>query len=139
MKDKGGRFLRNKLLRGAAIGLAAFAVTAVLWGLGVFRTLEWKSWDARVRLGADPSRAAADIVLLAIDQTSLDAYNKQQGLPWPWPRQMYVAVLDFLKAGGAKTVFFDLILTEPSGFGVEDDDAFAAAIARSDNVLLPFS
>lgn len=138
MKDKGGRFLRNKLLRGAAIGLAVFAVTAVLWGLGVFRTLEWKSWDARVRLGADPSRAAADIVLLAVDQTSLDAYNKQQGLPWPWPRQMYVAVLDFLKAGGAKTVFFDLILTEPSGFGVEDDDAFAAAIARSGNVLLPF-
>ena len=138
MKDKGGRFLRNKLLRGAAIGLAAFAVTAAFWGLGVFRSLEWKSWDARLRLGADPSHAAADIVLLAVDQASLDAYNKQQGLPWPWPRQIYAAVLDFLKTGGAKAVFFDLILTEPSGFGVEDDAAFAAAIARSGNVFLPF-
>jgi len=138
MKDKGGRILRNKLLRGGAIGLSVFAVTAVLWGLGVFRTLEWKSWDARLRLGADPSRAAADIVLLAVDQASLEAYNKQQGLPWPWPRQMYAAVLDFLKTGGAKAVFFDLILTEPSGFGVEDDSAFAAAIARSGKVLLPY-
>jgi adenylate cyclase len=139
MKDKGGHFLRNKFLRGAAIGLAVFAVTAVIWGLGVFRSLEWKSWDARLRLGADPSRAATDIVLLAVDQPSLDAFNKQQGLPWPWPRQMYAAVLDFLKAGGAQAVFFDLILTEPSGFGVEDDSAFDAAIARSGNVFLPFS
>jgi adenylate cyclase len=138
MKDQGGRFLRNKLLRGAAIGLAAFAVTVILRGLGGFLSLEWKSWDARQRLGADPSHAAADIVLLAVDQASLDAYNKQQGLPWPWPRQIYVAVLDFLKTGGAKTVFFDLILTEPSGFGVEDDAAFAAAIGRSGHVFLPF-
>ena len=130
--------MKNKLRRGGAVGLAAFAVTAALWFAGAFRPLEWKSWDARLRIAADPSRASKDIVLLDIDQPSLDAFSKQQNLPWPWPRQIYSAVLDFLKAGGAKAVFFDLILTEPSGFGVEDDDHFAAAIGRSGNVFLPF-
>ncbi len=130
--------MKSKLRRGGAVGLAVFAVTAALWFAGAFRTLEWRSWDARLRLAADPSRASKDIVLIDVDQPSLDAFSRQQNLPWPWPRQIYSAVLDFLKAGGAKAVFFDLILTEPSGFGVEDDANFSAAIGRSGSVFLPF-
>ncbi|MGZ7066499.1 MAG: CHASE2 domain-containing protein, partial [Candidatus Aminicenantales bacterium] len=137
-RGKAGRFLQNKLLRGAAIGLAVFAATLLLWRLGAFQQLEWKSWDGRLRLLSVPSRASRDIVLIALDQDSLDVYAKQQNLPWPWPRQMYAALLDFLKAGGAKAVFLDIITTEPSGFGVDDDRALGAAIGRSGSVFLPF-
>ena len=128
---------RKKALRGLAVGLAVFVLTFLLGLLKVFQPLEWKSWDARVQLLADPSRAAADIVLLTIDQYSLDVYEKEQGLGWPWPRQIYAPVLDFLKAGGAKAVFFDLILSEASTYGVDDDRLFAEAMTRSGNVLLP--
>jgi len=129
--------VRKKALRGLAVGLAVFALTFLLGLLNVFRPLEWKSWDTRLQLLADPSRAAADIVLLTIDQYSLDVYEKEQGLGWPWPRQIYAPVLDFLKAGGAKAVFFDLILSEASTYGIDDDRLFAEAMARAGNVFLP--
>ena len=128
---------RKKALRGLAIGLAVFAVTFLLGLLKVFPPLEWKSWDARIQVLANPSRASADIVLLAVDQYSLDIYEKEQGLGWPWPRQIYAGVLDFLKAGGAKAVFFDLILSEASTYGVDDDRLFAEAMTRAGNVFLP--
>jgi len=128
---------RKKALRGLAVGLAVFALTSLLGLLGVFRQLEWKSWDARLQLLADPSRADADIVLLAVDQYSLDVFEKEQGLGWPWPRQIYAPVLGFLKAGGARAVFFDLMLTEGSTYGIDDDRLFAEAMTRAGNVFLP--
>jgi len=128
---------RRKALRGGAAGLAAFALTVLLHVAGAFRTLEWRSWDGRLRLLADPGRASADIVLLAVDQVSLDHFEKEQGLGWPWPRQLYAGVLDFLKAGGAKAVFFDITMTESSTYGVEDDQLLAEAMARAGNVVLP--
>ena len=70
---------RKKVLRGAAVGLAVFALTILLSIAGAFRTLEWKSWDGRLKLLADPGRASADIVLLTVDQSSLDVFEKEQG------------------------------------------------------------
>ena len=129
--------VRKKILRGFAVGLAVFALTFLLGLLKVFRPLEWKSWDARVQLLADPEQASKDIVLLAVDQYSLDIFEKEQGLGWPWPRQIYTGILDFLKTGGAKAVFFDLMLTEASTYGVDDDRLLAEAMARAGNVFLP--
>lgn len=128
--------MRRKILRGVIVGLAAGAFVCIPAALKVFDHLEWKFWDLRLRLLADPERAADEIVGIVIDQYSLDVYGGQ-GLPWPWPRQMYVALLDFLHAGGAKAVFIDLIFSEGSGYGFEDDEALAAAMARTDRVFLP--
>lgn len=135
--DKAGTQRRKKALRGAAAGLAAAALALSLHFAGAFRALEWKTWDGRLKLTADPRRASPDIVLLAVDQASLDHFEKEQGLGWPWPRQLYAGLLDFLRAGGAKAVFFDITMTEGSTFGVEDDQLLAEAMARSGNVVLP--
>jgi adenylate cyclase len=130
---------RKRLVRGLWVGLGALALALLLHGLKVARPLEWKSWDARLRLLARPERAGRDIVIFLIDQYSLDFFEKQQGLPWPWPRQVYSAVIDYLRTGGAKAVFFDLIFTESSRAGVEDDQDMARAMERSGNVFLPLS
>jgi adenylate cyclase len=130
--------MSKKLVRGLAVGGAVFLVAILFHSLGVFEPLEWKSWDLRLRLFSSASRADRDIVLILIDQESLDVYEKSQSLPWPWPRQMYAAFLDYLKAGGAKAVFFDLILSEGSRYGVEDDETLAAAMRSSGNVFIPF-
>jgi len=131
--------LRKRLGRGLLVGFGAFAIALLVHGLKVARPLEWKSWDARLRLLAQPERAGQDIVIFLIDQYSLDFYEKQQGLPWPWPRQIYSAVIDFLRTGGAKAVFIDLFFTESSRSGVEDDEDMARAMARAGNVFLPLS
>ncbi len=128
---------RKKWVRGTLVGLGAFALSFLIQELGIFRPLEWKSWDLRLRLFSNPRRANRDIVIFLIDQYSLDVYEKEQGLAWPWPRQLYSAVIDYLRTAGARAIFFDLTFTEGSRYGVEDDENFAAAIARAGNVFLP--
>lgn len=131
--------MQKKILRGILVGLAASSAAFLFLIFDVVQSLEWKSWDARLRLFSHPSRASPDIVIFLIDQYSLDVYEEQQGLSWPWPRQLYSAVVDFLHEGGAKACFFDLILSESSRYGVEDDGHFARSIAEAGNVFLPLS
>ncbi len=130
--------MSKKLFRGLAVGTAVFLASVLLHSLNVLRPLEWKSWDLRLRLLSRPSQASGDIVLILIDQESLDVYEKSQGMPWPWPRQMYAVFADYLKAGGAKALFLDLILSETSRYGVEDDEILSRAMATSGNVFVPF-
>lgn len=139
MESRKRRAVLQKVRRGLLIGLAAFALAMAAHWAGALRTLEWKSWDLRLSLWSDPGRADKDIVILLIDQYSLDFFEKEQGLPWPWPRQLYSAVVDYLKRGGARAVFFDLVLSESSRSGVEDDRDFAAAMTRAGNVFLALS
>jgi adenylate cyclase len=137
---KGSESLRRKrLVRGLWVGFGALVLALLLHVLNLVRPLEWKSWDARLRLLARPERAGQDIVIFLIDQYSLDFFEKQQGLPWPWPRQVYSAVIDYLRAGGAKAVFFDFLFTESSRAGVEDDQNMARAMERAGNVFLTLS
>ena len=129
--EKAGSKARKRIFRGAAVGLAVFALAVLLNTAGAFRALEWKSWDARLKLLADPGRASADIVLMAVDQPSLDAFEKEQGLGWPWPRQMYAPIFEYLSRADA--VFFDVLTTEPSSYGVEDDTLLAHALKKANN------
>ncbi len=127
---------RSHRRRGLWVGAAAFALAAAFWGLGLGRGLELKSWDARMKLFASPGRADKDIVLVLVDQYSLDFFKKQN-VSWPWPRQVYAPLAGFFGRGGARAVFFDIVMTEPSAYGVEDDEMLAAAIAEAGNVILP--
>lgn len=129
--------MKNRITRGLIVGLAVFLVAVILHFTHVFRVLEWKTWDLRLRLLSDPSRASQDIVLFLIDQDSLDVYEQDQGLSWPWPRQMYSALLDYCSQAGTKAVVFDLVFSESSVYGVEDDEDFARAIRDAGNVFLP--
>ena len=119
--------------------MGAFALALLIQTTKAARPLEWNSWDLRLRLFADTSKASRDISIFLIDQYSLDVYEKQQGLSWPWPRQVYSAVIDYLRTGGAKVIFFDLSFSETSRSGIEDDENFARAMERAGNVLLPVS
>ena len=129
--------LKKRGFRGLAVGAAAFALTLVLGSLGVFRRLELKSWDALMQVFADPAKASRDVVLVLVDQYSLDLYSREQSLTWPWPRELYGYIVRYLAAGNAKAVFFDITMTESSSLGVEDDAAFAAVVAEAGNVVLP--
>jgi adenylate cyclase len=49
-------------------------------------------------------------------------------MAWPWPREVYNAIIHFCQRSGAKALAFDVLFTEPSKYGVDDDRVFAAAI-----------
>jgi len=131
--------MKNKLLRGLIVAVFVFAITFILYAAHIFDVWEWKTWDLRLRLFSDSSRASKNIVIFLVDQNSLDVYEKEMGVSWPWPREMYAYILEYCMEAGAKAVFMDFIFSESSVYGVDDDQKLADAIARSGNVFLPIS
>ena len=120
----------KKLLLGLLAGLLGFAVALALWLPGWLGLWEGKTWDWRANLLAKPGPATGHVRLILLDQNSLDWGREENGLSWPWPREMYGVILDYCRRQGAKAVFFDVLFTEPSGYGVSDDQAFGAALRK---------
>lgn len=77
-----------------------------------------------------PLPAGDDIVLVAIDDTSLQFIGR-----WPWRRSTHAELLNRLTDAGATVVAFDVVFSEPSV--PEEDRALARAMARSGRVVLP--
>jgi adenylate cyclase len=94
---------------------------------GVFNYLENKTYDLRIRLLAELNQPSDDIIVILIKQDSLDWAMRERGWSWPWPRKAYGELLDYMKLGGANSVTFDIIFSEPSIYKAEDDEAFARA------------
>ena len=125
----------RRVIQGAVVGGVAAVLAAVLWLVGVTGGFEAKTWDLRARLLARPGAATSQVVTILLDQYSLNWGKKENGWPWPWPREVYAAVTSFCKRAGAKALVFDLILTEQSGFGVSDDQAFGQGVADNGRVV----
>lgn len=124
--------MSKRILQGIGIGLAAAAIALTLWGIRPpwMVRAEAVTWDWRAELLSKAGPATDQIRLIFLDQYSLD-WGKERGWSWPWPRQVYAPVLDFCRRGGAKAVAFDVIFSEPSGLGVEDDALLGNAIASN--------
>ena len=121
-----------RLLQAAAVALTAAALTFAAAGAfpRITGRAEALTWDLRAAHLAAPGPTTGRIQLIFLDQYSLD-WGAQRGWTWPWPRQVYGAILDFCARGRAKSVAFDVIFSEPSGIGVDDDAEFGKAIAAS--------
>ena len=143
MKEAPESHPRGRAARKVAIGAIIGGVAAVLAGAmllaGAVQGFEVKTWDLRARLLARPGAATSQIVTILLDQASLNWGKKEYAWPWPWPREAYAAIAAFCKSAGARALVFDLIYTEPSGYGVSDDAAFAAGLADNGSVVGAFN
>ena len=122
--------MRKRILQGAGIGILAAILALGLHFSRALDKMEFKTWDWRATMLASPRPATDQIRLIFLDQASLD-WGKERGWSWPWPRQVYTAVLDFCRRAQTKAVAFDVIYSEPSGWGVEDDAALGSAVAAT--------
>ncbi|MCL2808923.1 MAG: adenylate/guanylate cyclase domain-containing protein [Treponema sp.] len=106
----------GKKLAAVIIIALAFMVITCLHLLGVFQFLENKSYDMRVNFWADTiyNRPSEDLVVILLDQDSIDWAQKERGWGWPWPRQAYADIVDYMNMGEAKVIAFDVIFSEPS-------------------------
>ena len=98
---------QKKILSAAAVGVAVFVFVAGLSITRWFEVVELKALDHLVRRYADPARADSNLLLLAIDESSLDAFGR-----WPWPRDRFGYVVRYLKQAGVKAVVFDVMFFE---------------------------
>lgn len=88
-----------------------------------------------------PIQPPENIVILTIDEESLSQAQQYEADPekyphleplqsWPWKRSGYATVIDRLMKAGAKTVSLDLIFSDPSSYGTEDDDRLRQIMQR---------
>ena len=126
-----GRTLRYGLL----IGVGGFCLALLLQWSGAFLALERTTWRWRVGHFANGPVGPDPIVLIALDQQSLDWGQRENQLAWPWPREAYALILDFCRRSGVKAVAFDLLFSESSLYGVDDDLALAEAMRRAGTVV----
>ena len=71
-------------LSALAVALSVFLIIVLVQSAGWFHVAELKASDHLIRGHADPSRAHPGIVLIAIDESSLEAFGR-----WPWPRDRH--------------------------------------------------
>lgn len=121
------KLLSSLLLSFTSLLLAALTLTSV------FSNFELKAYDLLSRR-LNPEKGAPEIVVVQVDQSSLDSLAAD-GVTWPWPRQLYAPL--FERLAEADAVFVDIIFSEPSSYGNEDDSILAAAIGKAGNIILP--
>ncbi|MFH1039201.1 MAG: adenylate/guanylate cyclase domain-containing protein [PVC group bacterium] len=132
MSGKNFNKQRKKIGRGILIGFLASILALLFWHLGLLDRWESASWAWRVRYFARPSPTTEQVKIILLDQASLDWGEKEMGLSWPWPREVYGPIIDFCRRGGARSVAFDVLYTESSDRqSVSQDVALGEAIRRS--------
>lgn len=125
----------KKNIHGLAIAALAVCAGLLLYFSNALSWFELKTWDIRCRLLARPAVTSSQVVLILIDQPSLDWAAKVNNWPWPWPREVYSVILDFCNRGGAKAVALDITFTESSTGRESDDQALGESIARNSNTV----
>ncbi|MBP7460436.1 MAG: adenylate/guanylate cyclase domain-containing protein [Candidatus Delongbacteria bacterium] len=83
--------------------------------------------DGLMRIHPDRSLIDTGIVYVLITQECLD-WAEENGTGWPWPREYYAYLLEYLKLADVRHVFFDFIFAEPSVYGPSDDSVFVSRI-----------
>jgi adenylate cyclase len=142
LKTSGGRqTFSRRALSGLGIGLAAAVALGLLVIAGAFETPELLVFDGLQRGFADPREAGEDILLLTIDQGSLEKVEKTMGHRYPWPRALFSLMLGFIHRGNPRAVIFDIFLEGVSPGAEEQDGAemdadFARAISELGRVVL---
>lgn len=125
----------KKIRRLFFISIPVFFIVLFFIYLGVFKQAEYFFYDDRMNRTASYFSPSDEIVLVLVDQKSLNYAASERGWTWPWPREAYAEIVDFFSSGGAKSVAFDMLFTEPSSYGDADDKKLADASKESGIVI----
>ena len=129
MKQIGRKYHKNLA---ALIIILILSGTIILGHLsGVLDYIEYKLYDLRVNALADAYPRCDDIVLVLLDQNSLDWAQRERGWGWPWPRKAYAEFVDYMNTGGANSVAFDVLFSEPSIYRNARQDEIIEGLVKS--------
>lgn len=116
----------------AAIALLASIGLSILPGMrGAIELIDDAAYDACFGLRPQTPQYDQPIVLLQVDDASLKEMGDAYGYYWPWPRNVWGELARYLEAQGARAVVVDLLFSEPSSRGPDDDTEAAHAIDAS--------
>ena len=122
-------------------------LTAIAWRASLLLPLVLSPWLTRLDTASrqllfqwrGPIPLADDVVLLGIDEASLDPQLTEFGA-WPWPRATQAELARQVLRLGAARVVFNIVHAGPSRLGPDDDLAFQALLKPwQDKVVLSAS
>ena len=131
MASKNNKTTGTRKWAAIIIAVAVFSVVALSHLIGVWNHLEYKAYDLRINFFANSTRPSDDIIVILLDQESIDWANGDRGWGWPWPRKAYSEIVDFMNLAGAKAVIFDVIFSEPSVYRTARQDAIIDEAVRN--------
>ncbi len=113
-----------------------------------FNKLEWMTYDLRSKFATDKgpfnknfTKADKRIVIVSIDDYSRKQIANHPELnlgAWPWRRNVWGEVLNFIEQGHPKAVLFDIIFNDIAR-GYDYDSQFAQELKKYNNVVLATS
>jgi len=126
--------------------IAVLAVVIILLALAFnqlqfVREIELSTLDYRFVHYTVPEQVDSSIVLVDIDNNSLNYFMEQAGVQYPFPRTYYALLTDMLTNTGARAVIYDMLFYDPDlnreeTYAEETDGQFAQALNRTTNVSL---
>ena len=125
----------SPLLAWLAAGLLALGALEI-FALRLLEPLENRLLDAFVRAHAARLAPDPDIVLVDIDEKSLNDMQEGAGR-FPWPREVYGDVVNGIAGQRARAIVFDIMFSEPDRYRPESDKVFIEAVSRHPNVFFP--
>lgn len=117
------------------IVLSVFIFCSILHFSGAMQWSENKFYDSRIKRTAKFFKPSDSIVVVLLDQESLNWAQQELGWGWPWPRESYARMIDFFNSCNANSVAFDMVFSEPSVYGPQDDAVFADAASKFGRVV----
>lgn len=129
------------------LGIILFAVIVerLFANVAFFQNLELLSYDIRSQLISDSSLlgkkfndADKDIVIVAIDNYSkkkLMQTPREDLGPWPWKRDVWCEIVDFIEKGEPTAIMFDMVF-EGLNENSWADRKFAQTLRNYDNIIL---
>ena len=113
--------------------LLFLAIAALLSLSGALQYLDNRLGDYLLAGNANTREFPSDIVLVNIDQKSLEVMQADVG-SWPWPRAVHGELIDDLEKFKPRVIAFDILFNEADSFRV-DSDAVLRDTARQSNPL----
>jgi len=131
----------RSLLITAIIALGVFILILLFSLTDIYRGMNNAITDFKWRIISGGEKADSSLMVIAIDDASVSYFADRYNIPWPWPRQFYGIVLNYLNSAGAGTVVFDMHFTEADQQRLElsaeaSDRDFGMAVAAFPHVVM---
>ncbi|CAB5668024.1 Non-motile and phage-resistance protein [Delftia tsuruhatensis] len=123
---------RGRGLRRDWLLLAAGLLSLVLWLSGDGQLERANGFVQDTASWLHQPRASRDIVIIAIDEASIDAIGR-----WPWRRALHAGLLERIGQAPPRAIGLDVILSEEDLDYPGDDLLLARTLQRSGRTVLP--
>jgi len=98
--------------------------------------LRQEAYDIMVRYRLNVPKPDNDIIIVDINEASLNAMSKEYGR-WPWPRQVLGEFVEQIEKQHPAAVVFDILFSDADIYNEDSDNYFNAAISSTDNTFFP--